>query len=654
MPGRSVAPEDLLELVLVSSPSISRDGLVAYTVTRLNRDANRYESATWLAGPEGFRPLTSGPGDVCPKWSPDGRLLAFVRRPQEKGGKSGLYVAGRDGGAWRVAESRFGFRSIEWSPDGRWIYFTRMAPLRGGEAEWKDYSEREVLVVESLPIWFNGEGFVFDRRLGLYRADVRSGIVEEVARGDFNVVAYAVSPDGRVAYARTYDELKPFLHEVVLRERDGGEDVVHRGFSVAGLAWSPDGGSLALHARDVSRRGFAAHFQVYKLDPGGDPECLTCSLERDVMNTVNSDVRGPSCSRTVQWGDDGWIYFLVSDAGSVHLYRVKPGSEPEPLIAPSCGVVDEYSVAGGRVAYTFMTPTRPKEVYLLDGGEARRLTGHNDRWIETRRLVEPRKYAVEASDGALIDVWVLDPGGEEPRPWVLYIHGGPKTMYGCGFIHEFHALAGAGFAVVYSNPRGSDGYTEEFADIRGRYGERDYKDLMEVAEQITRLHEGLDPERAGVTGGSYGGFMTNWIVTHTNRFKAAVTQRSCSNWVSKYGTTDIGWYFNKDQIARGEPVWRALETYWDKSPLKYVENARTPLLIIHSLEDYRCYVDQATQMFVALKELGVKVKLALFPGENHDLSRSGRPKSRIARLKLIIDWFREHLGKAAGSGEGVA
>ena len=641
---RPVTPEDLLELVLVSSPSLSSEGAVAYTVTRLNYEANRYDSSVWVADSSGYKPLTGGPGDVCPKWSPRGDLVAFVRKPQEKKGKAGIYVVRGSGGeAWKVFESRFGFREIEWSPDGRWIYFTQRAPL-GGEKEWKDYSERDVLVIDSLPVWFNGEGFVFDRRVGLFRVDVKSGVVEEVARGAFNVVAYSVSREGRVAYARTYDELKPYLHEVVVRETDGSENVVLRGLSVAGLSWSPNGSSLAVHARDVNVRGFAAHFQVYRLDPsGGEPECLTCSLERNVSNTANSDVRGPSCSKTVQWSDDGWIYFLVSDAGSVHLYKVKPGDDPQPVIAPSCGVVDEYSVSGGKIAYTMMTPTQPKELYLRDGSGDRRLTGHNDSWVKSRRLIEPRKYVVEASDGALIDVWVMDPSDSGASPWILYIHGGPKTMYGCGFIHEFQALAGAGFAVVYSNPRGSDGYTEEFADIRGRYGERDYKDLMEVADKITQLHRSLDPERAGVTGGSYGGFMTNWIITHTNRFKAAVTQRSCSNWISKYGTTDIGWYFNKDQIAKGKPVWEAIEVYWEKSPLKYVENVKTPLLIIHSLEDYRCYVDQATQMFVALKELGVKTRLALFPGENHDLSRTGRPRSRLARLKLIIEWFKENL-----------
>ena len=215
------------------------------------------------------------------------------------------------------------------------------------------------------------------------------------------------------------------------------------------------------------------------------------------------------------------------------------------------------------------------------------------------------------------------------------------TAYGYGYMHEFQVLANAGYVVFYVNPRGSEGYSEEFKDIRFRYGERDYRDLMEAVDYVLTHHPFIDPEKLGVTGGSYGGFMTNWIITQTSRFKAAVTQRSICNWVSFYGTTDIGYYFGPDQIS-GTP-WDNLEQYWEKSPIKYVANIETPLLIIHSIEDYRCWLDQAFQLFTALKVLGKKVEMVLFPKENHDLSRRGRPKHRVERLKHILRWFNEHL-----------
>jgi dipeptidyl aminopeptidase/acylaminoacyl peptidase len=553
-------------------------------------------------------------------------------------------MAPGSGEARIVARSRFGYRALKWG--GRRVYALSRAPLK--EDEWKDYLDRDVLEIERIPIWFNGEGFVFDRFNGVVSVDPYSGEQHWVVHDEFNVVAFDVDSSGRyLAYARTYDELKPYLHEVRIMDLRAGEEwSLTKGVSVAELAIEPKGQLIALKARDPSRRGFAGHFHVYTMPlKGGEAKCLTCSLGLNTLNTANSDVRGPSCSKGLQWGPDGSLYTLVSDAGRVHLYRLAP-SGPEPLVAPKCGVVDEYSVdPAGRIYYTLMNPSRPKELYLHTLSSGERLTFHTDSWLSRRKLEEPRHHQFQASDGATIDYWVLPPAGgpREGAPWILYIHGGPKTMYGCGFILEFHALSNAGYAVVYGNPRGSDGYSEEFADIRGHYGERDYQDLMEIADHAIKAEPWLNPENAGVAGGSYGGFMTAWIITHTSRFKAAVPQRLCSNWISKYGTTDIGWYFNKDQIALDKRVWEDIETYWSKSPLRYVANTKTPTLIVHSLEDYRCFVDQALQLYTALKELGIPVKLALFPRENHDLSRTGTPRRKAARIKVIVEWFDKWL-----------
>jgi acylaminoacyl-peptidase len=214
-------------------------------------------------------------------------------------------------------------------------------------------------------------------------------------------------------------------------------------------------------------------------------------------------------------------------------------------------------------------------------------------------------------------------------------------MYGWSFTYEFQYLVSRGFALIYSNPRGSDGYSEEFADIRKHYGERDYMDLMEVVDETLKIYSDIDPERLGVTGGSYGGYMTNWIITQTDKFKAAVTQRSISDWISMFGTTDIGHYFVPDQI--GCIPWENPDRCLEKSPLRYANRVKTPTLIIHSLEDYRCWVDQAIAFFRALKLNGVKTKLVLFPKENHELSRSGKPKHRVENIRHISGWFEEHL-----------
>jgi len=242
-----------------------------------------------------------------------------------------------------------------------------------------------------------------------------------------------------------------------------------------------------------------------------------------------------------------------------------------------------------------------------------------------------------------VEGWIMKPqrGGSGPLPTVVEIHGGPRTAYGHCFMLEFQLLTAAGHTVVFTNPRGSTGYGEDFAaKIPTNYGDRDYKDIMEAVDHVVKA--GIaDERRLGVTGGSYGGYMTNWVVGHTDRFKAAVTQRSISNWYSFFGTSDIGYCFAEEEVG-GVP-WDNLQHYKEESPITYVENIKTPLLVIHSDEDYRCPIEQGEQLFVALKKLRKETMMVRFPGENHELSRSGKPRHRIERLNHIVNWFKKYL-----------
>jgi len=356
-------------------------------------------------------------------------------------------------------------------------------------------------------------------------------------------------------------------------------------------------------------------------------------------------VRGPTCSPNITWGFDNKIYFMVSDAGEVYVERYDPTEDIfETYMRIREGVIDEFSLVDSEIALaTAMNPIEPKELYVMRRGSIERVTSFNSFFVKTHNLARPTHYRIRASDGAYIDCWILMPSRKDGAkiPAILYIHGGPKTMYGWSFIYEFQYLVSRGFTLIYSNPRGSDGYPEEFADIRKHYGERDYMDLMEVIDETLKIYSNIDPEGLGVTGGSYGGYMTNWIITQTDRFKAAVTQRSISDWISMFGTTDIGHYFVPDQI--GCIPWENPDRCLEKSPLRYANRVKTPTLIIHSLEDYRCWVDQAIAFFRALKLNGVKTKLVLFPKENHELSRSGKPRHRVENIKHISGWFEEHL-----------
>jgi dipeptidyl aminopeptidase/acylaminoacyl peptidase len=284
-----------------------------------------------------------------------------------------------------------------------------------------------------------------------------------------------------------------------------------------------------------------------------------------------------------------------------------------------------------------------------DGGE-RRITSYNGWLVEERTVRRPERLEVGGDDVPTISGWVMLPQNYDPAgryPAILQIHGGPKTAYGDVFFHEMQYLAGAGYVVFYCNPRGSDGRGNDFADIRGRYGTVDYQDIMRFTDAVVARYPSIDPQRLGVAGGSYGGFMTNWIVGHTERFRAAVSQRSISHWLSFFGTTDIGYFFGPDQVSA--TPWQSPERLAEQSPLTYAERVNTPTMFVHSDQDYRCWMAEALQMFTALRLRGVDTRLCLFRGENHELSRSGKPSQRLRRLQEIRRWFDEYLAETAPS-----
>ncbi|MGC9114608.1 MAG: S9 family peptidase [Fervidicoccaceae archaeon] len=639
--------EDLEKLVLVSDPKISpASRKVAFVVTRISTKEDKYNSSIWLYNitEDSYYQLTEGPSDTSPTWSPSGRYLAFVRRTEEQG-KPTFELRVIDikscGQSRVVVKTEGGISSISWSPDEKEILFISS----------KGEVEKDVKHIENIPIWFNGIGFIYNRLSRLFVVDFLSGNLREVEVDAKEDISYARwSPAGKkIAYISSTDRSRPYISDIHIFDPDSGrEEKLTRGnMSIEDFAWSPTGTKIVFRGSDLSR-GLAGHMRLWILD------LRTAEMEelgipdRDVANAMNSDVRGPSSGQKIQWYGEN-IYFPLMMGYKVALYKWNEKNGISPVIEGDF-TVEDYSMMGDLIASTIMSSTTPPELYLLKGGDLRKVTSFNDSLLRTAKLMKPERFSVKASDGEIIDAFILKPARFEygkKYPAILYIHGGPATAYGESFIHEFHVLSDAGFVVIYSNPRGSTGYSEEFRDIRGKYGTRDYLDLMEVLDTALEKYGFIDPEKIGVAGGSYGGFMTNWIITHTDRFKAAVTQRSISNWLSFYGTTDIGFYFAEDQIIGrlGQRLWeeKSFEKLWDSSPLKYIGNAKTPTLILHSDEDYRCWLDQAIQLFTALKLKGVPTKLVIFPGENHDLSRNGKPKHRMERLREIVEWFNKYL-----------
>ncbi|MEB3788268.1 MAG: S9 family peptidase [Desulfurococcales archaeon] len=639
-------PRDIERITIVSAPIFSIGGeRYLFTVTRTNYKENKYETSIWLGEEDQYKPLTKGPNDKCPIWGPGPDTITFTSSRDESK-ETGIYVSMIGGEPWKLASFKGSASIVGWTPE-----HDNLIVIASTRKDEKPLEERERWDITSIPPWFNGPGWIFDRKTILYKISYPGGVKEKLSREDQKVITASVAKHANmVAYAVSRNELEPYQHTLLVLDLETGtEKVVLDGYTIASIEWSPDGDKLAIRA---SRRnnGVFSHYHIYIVDiESGEIQCVTCSLDLNTIGAVNSDVRGPVCRKNLYWADDGSIYFIIHKAGSTQIYRSSPDyEEPEHVLGQDNAVIDEFSVdthGGLQIIYTLMTPTMPKELYIWDEAEgSRRITIFNS-WIEDLQLTEPAKYTISGAEGEPIDFWILmpkqQPDCEKCTPWILYIHGGPKTSYGYGFIYEFQLLASNGIAVVYGNPHGSDGYTEEFADLRRRFGTVDYEDLILIADNAPLVEQRLDPERSAVGGGSYGGWMTNYIITRTNRFKAAISQRGCSNWTSFYGASDIGWYFASD--VTGSTPWSDPQEYIRISPLFHADKIKTPTLIIHSLEDYRCPLDQAIQLYTALKVNGVKTKLVLFPKENHDLSRTGSPKRKIARLEAILEWLAEHL-----------
>lgn len=653
-PAPGMTPADLTRIRVASDPRISPDGRrVAFVVTTLSEERDEYLSQVWVVDAAGGAPspLTQGPlRDTAPRWSPDGTRLAFLsEQPGRK--KAQLWVMPADGGEpVRLTDLPDGAASPAWSPDGTRLAFVSRV---GGQPEPEDPAERErsrpARVITVLKYRMNGEGFTYDRRPHLFTVAAGGGQAPvQVTDGDFADEHPAWSPDGRLlafGSARHDDRDHDQAADVWVLPADGGEP--RRLTDTAGPAgwpvFAPDGRAVAYvghrHGGDAART-----LRVWRVAvQGGAPVCLTAGLDRTCL---------PFFTRLppVFTPDGRFVLFAVEDRGGVHLYRVAAagGRAPERLVGGERQLTG-YSVSGDGawIAFAATDPVSPAEVFLCraDGTGERRLTDLNREWKAAVTLARPERFGFERA-GFAVDGWVMRPPGLPPGgrcPALLNIHGGPASQYGHGFFDEFQVYAGAGYGVVYTNPRGSQGYGEAFARaVIGDWGGGDHADVMAGLDEALRRFDWLDPARLGVMGGSYGGFLTSWIVAHTDRFAAACSERALNACLSFFGTSDIGHHF-APAYSGGPPPWQDPAWYLERSPLTYAKDIRTPLLIVHAEDDLRCPPEQAEQLFVALRSQRKEAVLVRFPGEHHDLSRTGRPRHRLERFRILLDWFGRHL-----------
>jgi dipeptidyl aminopeptidase/acylaminoacyl peptidase len=655
-----ITPEDLYRFRWIDHVRLSPDGeRVAYQVSWADANARQGRSrivVRRLLDPEPVEPTGGVQRDHSPEWSPDGRSLAFLSRV---GAADQLFVLDltRGGSAQQLSAVADGVGMLRWSPDGKRIAFLG-AVLADPDAvvddprppEGRDQLRRAPVarVVRTLDYKHDGRGYVDGRQHHLFVVTVEGADVKQLTDGPWDVADFDWAPDSsRVVISGNAEPGADLQRELnlYLVDLDANRVRLGGGFYLGSPIWSPRGDLIAFiapHGLDV---GLVERMWVVPLT-GEGPRCLTLGFDQAVTDSVINDMRAGHATR-VMWSDDGErIYFSASGSGVTTIQSVDLQGSVREEVGGRRRIFD-FDVARGTLVFCASDPSSPGEMFMVSGGAEARLTDLNP-WLHDRYIAQPEQEYFTAPDGWRLEGWVLKPPGFDPtrlHPAVLEIHGGPHAQYGWSFFHELQILAGMGFVVFYMNPRGSDGYGETFRrSVVRDWAGKDYVDLMSSLDQIIQRTGYIDASRVGVGGGSYGGYMTNWIIGQTDRFAAAVSMRSISNLVSEYPQHDIVLW---GTLQLGPPPWPNLDELWRRSPIRYVQNMRTPLLLTAGEMDLRCAMSQSEELFGAMRLLGKTVELVRFPEESHDLSRNGRPDRRVERLRRISGWYEKYLGTHA-------
>lgn len=660
---RAITADDLFTLKIATSVSLSPDERkVGYTVEQIDYENNKYYTNIYMQDIVGGRTTQFTHGqyaDGRPIWSPDGSQIAFVSTRDKK---SGIYVIPAEGGAEKkVFEAEALIGEPIWHPDGKHLVMA----LRYRDAHFiKDEKKKqEPPVYRHITRLFyrlDGLGFLPQDPWQVYALNIKTGLLRKITSGKRDNYSPTLSPDGKlVAYVSNrakdpdLDSLRDDLFVIPFR---GGKErlIPTPAGPIAGLVFSPKGKSIAYigHANPDDAWG-VTNLHVWTVGVSGGPKArdLMPKFDRMAVDQSITDLEDVHDKALLDWSADGKrLFFLSSDTGTTNLYYVPAsGGKPTRIFKGKCHIKG-FSVNGKteKAALVHAGLSNPGEIMTCPthySGEKKTKT-HTDLNPQLRttiKLGRARDLMFQSFDGTEVQGFLVTPPFFKPGrkyPAILEIHGGPRTQYAYSFFHEMQLLAAQGYVVLYTNPRGGSGRGETWADaIAGGWGDLDYKDCMAAADYLEALKY-VDAKRIGVTGGSYGGWMTNWIIGHTHRFKAAVTQRSVTDLISFTGSSDIGYAGSRE--FDGFP-WTNKANYEKCSPIYYMEKVKTPVLIIHNERDLRCHIEQAEQMFVKLKVLGKTVEFVRFPDEPHGLSRHGRPDRRKARLEWILKWFGRYL-----------
>ncbi len=648
---KKITAETFLEFRFPGSPRLSPDGnTAALLLKQASLEDNCYLCDIWIV-PRGAkaRQLTAR-GDVADYcWSPGGDII-FTRKEDHEPDKvfTNYYKISPAGGE-AVLCCTLPVRGAcpEFLPDGSWLVKAQTDLLTDASQPEPGSTIRprtsDYRIFEEVPFWSNGNGDVSRRRQTLFVCDPSDGSVRRLSPEYFDVYGFNVCEGQVLITGAEFDDVRP--HEPGLYIADTA-DLSFKQLIEPGkleisdpVLLSSNKALLQIKVKGVNRYECGA---VYSFDLYTGLSDKLCDPDMSIQGgSVTTDSALDSGSTRAVEG--GKLFFTVSEFDSSYIRTIDELGNISPRLTGE-GSVFSLDARQGRLIYTAMRGDGLPELYELAEGKEIRLTDFNDGISAEYQVSTPEFMSFTASDGFEIHGWVMKPADYQPGkkyPAILNIHGGPRGIYGSVFCHEMQLWAARGYFVIYSNPRGSDGRGRSFADLYGKYGDLDYKNIMDFTDECLSRYPDMDADRLGVTGGSYGGYMTNWIIGHTGRFKAACAQRSISNWISYEGTGDISYWFNGGE--HGAELSYDAQKLWDISPMKYADKAVTPTLFIHSQEDYRCFMGEGIAMYTVLKMHSVDTRLVLFKGENHNLSRTGRPRPRLRRLEEIAGWMDKYL-----------
>ena len=643
-----IRPDDFLTLPVVAGVSVDARGRAAYSLITADAENDKYRGSIRVFDPDSkeTRTYTRGTAhDRAPKWSPDGRRLMFL---SDRAGERQVWLIDADGGEpYPAPEVPGNVSEAEFSPDG-----TRIAVIATPSEATKDAEKRGWRRIARMRFRADGAGY-FDALPQLWVLDLAAGSAHALTDGSGFVGAPSWSPDGKhICFAGEHrpeaDTLfKTELWVVDADGTDGPRQICTLPGALETPVWSPDGRRIAVTGHpDPARWSGLANHRLYTLSPdGSDLRCWTAQAEWTCANLVIGDTEEAGGYPAPRWLDEDSMALIVTDRGAARVFRVDSSGRASELTPPTHSV-SAFAIAPnhGLICCASNSNT-PPELYRASAGRFERLTQETRAWAQAARL-RPAEQTTADGPAGPIHVWRLRRSDDAPRrgevqhPGLLQIHGGPHFAYGNTFFFEFQLLASAGYDVVYCNPRGSQGYGEPFASaIVGDWAAPAHDDCM-AALDAAISSGGIDAQRLGVAGGSYGGYLTCWVIGHTNRFKAAVAMRSATNLTSLWGTSEVGRFLNAELGGNPNEI---PDVYRANSPLTYTDAVTTPVLLIHSERDYRCPIEQAEQFFTALQQRGAEVELLRFLYADHGLSRAGPPRARVARLEAILDWFNRHL-----------